>query len=196
MIAGNERLIVVLGMAHSGTTILTYVLWQHPGIVCCMDGDEAWVLENSWMHLEQAEPIQSVLDQHPLKRVLLKRPWNEVNHGDWMKREMPDARFIYCYRNFTDVSASWRKHSSMVSRSLREGGPDHQRETYAASWDRADALRTVVKWFRYHSHQCFVDHPTRTMEETTTWLELPPFEFDASLVGRCDIKSVLKNQQQ
>jgi hypothetical protein len=41
MISGNERLIVVFGMAHSGTTILTYVLNKHPETMLAVDGGES-----------------------------------------------------------------------------------------------------------------------------------------------------------
>ena len=41
MVAGQERLIVVLGMAHSGTTILTYVLKQHPDVILAVGGHDA-----------------------------------------------------------------------------------------------------------------------------------------------------------
>lgn len=58
VLSGNERLIIEVGLAHSGTTILTHVLRQHPEVVFVVNGSEAWILENTWLPLEQAEPIQ------------------------------------------------------------------------------------------------------------------------------------------
>lgn len=130
MIVGNERLIIVVGMAHSGTTILTYLLRQHPDAVCCTDGTEAWVLENTWLPFERQAPIQDLLARFPHKRVLLKRPWNVAKHRQWMENEMPSAKYLYCFRGFEDISKSWSKPKSFVDPRLRAGDQSYQRETY------------------------------------------------------------------
>jgi hypothetical protein len=192
MLNGNERLIIVLGMAHSGTTILTYILQKHPDVVCCTNGSEAWILENTWLPSEQADPIQQLLDKFPTKRVMLKRPWNEVWHGEWMKREMPNAKFIYCYRNFADISASWCKSNSMIDDSLRNGGVDHQKQFYEMCWQRGSEFGSTVSNFWQHYHQHFVENPKKVIAETAAWLGLSPYRFDVSLVSKhLNIKDVL-----
>ncbi len=192
MICGNERLIVVLGMAHSGTTILSYVLRQHPEVVCCTDGTEAWILENSWLPLEQAEPIERLLTRFATRRVLLKRPWNEVWHGDWMKREMPNASFIYCYRSFADTAASWCKPTSFVEDQLRFGGVEYQRNFYEMCWQRAQSFGSGVPCFRKHYHADFVADPAKVIAVAAAWLGLAPFKFNVGEVSSDkDIKSLL-----
>lgn len=197
MIEGNERLIIVVGMAHSGTTILAYLLQQHPDVVCCTDGTEAWILENTWLPLEQAEPIQQLLAKFPDKRLLLKRPWNGVYHGDWMQREMPNARYLYCLRNFEEISKSWLKPNSFVDSRLRDGGPKYQREFYDMCFKEASAFGSRVSHFRPMPHEHLLNNPKRVMAMTTMWLGLSPWRFDVSKVSRTtNIKDFLCVQPQ
>ena len=189
MIADNERLIIVLGMAHSGTTILTYLLRQHPEIYIVANGNEAWILENSWLPNELAEPIQGVLRRFPQKRILLKRPWNCVWHGEWMAREMPHARFIYCDRDFEAIAASWSKPTSFVDDRLRNGGLEHQRAHYEFCHERAETFAQSVPFFHRVDHSDFVRSPKETMARLAAWTGLPPFDYDVCEVGlRADIK--------
>lgn len=190
MIDCNDRLIIVLGMAHSGTTILTHILQKHPDVICGTDGAEAWILENIWLPLEQAEPIQQLLHNFPTKRILLKRPWNEVWHGEWMKREMPNAKFIYCYRSFLEISESWCKPNSMVDAELRDG--DHQKQFYEMCWECAGKFGSSVTHYRQHYHPDFVENPEKVIAEMATWLGLSPWMFDVTSVGNhLNIKDVL-----
>jgi hypothetical protein len=192
MISGNERLIVVFGMAHSGTTILTYVLNKHPETMLAVDGEKSWILENTWLPLEQGEPIQGFLATYPNKRLLLKRPWNEVWHGDWMRREMPNAKFIYCYRDFDEITKSWSKPTSFVNDMLRSGGIEYQRGYYQFCLEKAEAFARAVPFFYKLHHPRFVEDPKRVMAEISAWAGLAPFKFDVSQVS-CDknIKDVL-----
>lgn len=190
MLNGNERLIIILGMAHSGTTILTYVLQQHPDVMCCADGQEAWIMENTWIPSEQSKPIQEQLDRTN-KRILLKRPWAST-HGGWLKREMPNAKFICCYRNFVDISASWSKPTSFVADSLRNGGKDYQLSFYNEYWRHAINFSNGVPFFRRHYHLDFIANPAKIMSDICSWLGLRPFIFDVSQVSATkDIKELL-----
>jgi hypothetical protein len=192
MLAGNERLIVVVGMAHSGTTILTHVLRQHPEIGLAVNGSEAWILENTWLPLEQADPIQELLTNHTYKRVLLKRPWNSVWHGDWMKQEMPNAKFIYCYRDFEEIAKSWSKPTSFVDERLRNGGVEFQRSFYDMCVEASEAFGRTVPFYRKVYHPGFVENPKAMMAMIATWAGLTHFNFDVSQVGHNkDIKKVL-----
>jgi hypothetical protein len=178
MIFANERLIIVLGMAHSGTTILTYVLRQHPHLLCCVDGDEAWILENTWLPLEQSASIERTLTNRPTKRILLKRPWSCVNHGEWMAREMPNAKYIYCYRDFEDISASWSRPNSFVEVALQNGGVEYQREHYRMCLERAESFARGVPFFKKVDHRHFVENPSIVITDIAAWAGLEPFRFD------------------
>ena len=193
MITGNERLIVVLGMAHSGTTILTYVLKRHPDVMIAAEGTEAWIFENTWLPAEQGGPIQDLLTRRPTKRLLLKRPWCEVWNGEWMAREMPGARFVYCHRDFDEIAKSWSKPESLVDDALRNGGVDYQRDYYRTCWDKAEAFGRSVPFFRRFNHADFAARPGPVMADLAAWLGLAPFAFDVSKVGNGnDIKAIIR----
>jgi hypothetical protein len=183
MIVGNERLIIVLGMAHSGTTILAYVLKQHPQVLCFTDGTEAWLLENTLLLCAQTGSIQQLLNQYPNQRILLKRPWSCIRHADWLEREMPNARYLYCVRPFEEIAQSWAKPTSFIDDHLRHSGIPHQRNFYRHCLERAMTLGTRVPYFRTVHHPDLVADPTRIMAETATWLKLSPWDFDVSEVS-------------
>jgi hypothetical protein len=183
MLIGNERLIIIIGMAHSGTTILAYVLKQHPDVFCFTDGTEAWILENTLLLRARTEAIQQLLNQHPTKRILLKRPWTTMRHADWLEREMPNARYLYCLRPFEEIARSWAKPTSLVDDHLRHGGPTYQRNFYRHCLDRAMSFATKVPHFRTVHHPELVAEPKRIVEETATWLGLSGWTFDVSQVS-------------
>ena len=127
MIKNNEKIIVISGMAHSGTTILAYILQQHPEIYCFTNGDQACILENDLLLNKQNETIEFVINSHFPKRILLKRPWTECKVLDWFSQELPNARFIYCYKAFEDITKSWCKPTSWISEELRSASEEKQK---------------------------------------------------------------------
>lgn len=193
MINGDERLIIVLGMAHSGTTILTYVLNQHPGVSCCINGNEHAIMENDYLLVEDTVSIQALLNNEPQNRILLKRPWTEVWHAEWLKREMPNARYVYCYRNFEDISTSWSKPGSMVSSDLRDSGLEHQREFYDYCWKQAVDFSESVPYFYWHYHPTFImENPLKVVSILGNWLGLSRWYYDTSMVNKCiNIKDII-----
>lgn len=179
-------------MAHSGTTILTHVLRHHPEVRLAVSGSEAWILENTWLPFEETEPIRQLLADDPSRRIILKRPWNCLYHSDWMAREMPKARFIYCYRSFEETAKSWSKTTSLVDEQLRDGGLDYQQTFYQFCLKKAEAFSRRVRFFRKVFHPSFVASPAHTMATLATWLGLTPFEFELSQVAYDkDIKGLL-----
>jgi hypothetical protein len=197
MIIGNDRLIVVLGMAHSGTTIVAYILRQHPDVVVAVGGYEGWILENTWLPREESQPIQNLLNENPDKRVLLKRPWNEVHHPEWMHREMPDATFIYCVRPFEAISQSWSRRNSFVDSRLRNGGVHYQRLFYQMSLAKGNAFGRTVQHFHVIENGSFIAKPAQTMQDIASWVGLAPWEFDVSTVSSDkNIKRILSRERR
>ena len=189
LIDENERLIVVLGMAHSGTTSLTYILQQHPETVCCVNGNESRLFENDWLLSEQATPIQALLKKIS-KRIILKRPWVCVDHADFLVREMPNAKFVYCYRSFEEMSKSWSKSNSFIYPALRKD-LTLQKETYIKCLDRAETFKNRIPFFKKIFHPDFVANPKVT-NDLVEWLDLTPFNFNFKEISYSkNIKTIL-----
>lgn len=194
MIKDNDRLIIILGMAHSGTTILSYLLNQHPSIVTAKNGSEEWIFENSWLPNREKEPIEEILSNNPGKRVLLKRPWTEVYHSDWQLEEMPYSKYIYSWRDIEKTSESWSKPDSLVSQELRESCFEHHRAVYSRCWEAARKFREHAKFFKSLYHPNLLNNPNEEMKKINNWLGLENFEYDVSKVSKeINIKRVLLN---
>jgi hypothetical protein len=193
----DDRLIIILGMAHSGTTILTYVLKQHPNIVCCINGNEELNLENDYLVTEETQNIQDLLLRFPDHRIMLKRPWTEVWHANWLRREMPNAKFIYCYRGFEDIAESWSKPTSMVSSDLRDGSIEFKKEYYDYCFECARVFSETVPNFHWHYYPTFVmESPARVAIRLIDWLNLKRVRFDTSMVGKSvNIKDVILKER-
>lgn len=194
-ISGNDRLIIILGMAHSGTTILAHVLSQHPDVVLAANGQTAVLLENEWLVNADPGPIQALLQKHSDKRVLLKRPWNEIRQAEWMAQVMPDARYIYCVREFHAIATSWKKPTSLVEKKLRDCNCRQMAGYFAWCRDKADRFAATVAHCCEHCHEAFLADPATIMEDTAAWLGLAPFSFDVSQVGTTDIKAALASKK-
>lgn len=183
MIISNERLIVVLGMAHSGTTILTYILKQHPNIFCGTNGMESWIFENDWLPRENPVPIQELINKYPTKRILIKRPWNCVKHGKWMQDEMPNAKYLYCLRPFEEISVSWSKPTSFIDISLRNSSLEDKKTYYNMCYEKGIEFGLRVQFFKVINNLDFIKNPEQVISDLSNWLELTPFKFNLSQVS-------------
>ncbi len=191
MIPGNERLIIVCGMAHSGTTILTHILRQHPNIKLITNGNESWLLENDWLPNEDSQAIANCLAENPNKRILLKRPWNVLHHGDWMAKEMPDAKFIYCDRPFSQIRKSWSKLTSLVDAKLRFDS-NLQSEVYSKSVESLIGFSSRVNNIQIFPLTALMENPQEKVNRLTEWIGLSSFEFETSAVnGPLKIRTLL-----
>lgn len=193
MIDQNERVIIVMGMAHSGTTILTYLLSQHPEIFCFVDAEPAFLLENTLLPDRNSKKIRYLLRKKSTakKRILLKRPWATYYTG-WLLSEMPGARYIYCQRSFEDISISWSKPGSYVNGVLRDGSSEFQQNHYNDDLRRAEDFESQAKHFKRFNHKNLLAEPAIAMNELSKWLGLSFFEWDVSKVSKeNNIKSVI-----
>lgn len=182
MIKDNKRLIIITGMPHSGTTILTYILKQHPDILCYIDGNEGWLLENDLLLSENSEEIEKILYQNLEKIILLKRPLSEVKKANWMKNEMPDAKYIYCYKTFDDINLSWIKPTSFCPE-LREACDDERKRFYRNSWDAAMQFGENLKYFKKIFYNNFLENPSSIMRDLSNLANLPFYDFEFSEVS-------------
>lgn len=186
MISGNERLIIISGMAHSGTTILTYLIKQHPDLFCHTDGQESWLLENSLLFECNSDGIQNLLNHNP-KRIILKRTWC-FKHYNWLNQQMPNAKYIYCLRDFDPISASWSKPNSFVSNKTRTS--NDQKSIYDLNLECAMKLKSMVSHFQIVRHVDLLLDPKHVMSNIGEWLNIH-YDWDTSVVSKIDIKSLL-----
>jgi hypothetical protein len=113
---GDNRLLIVLGMARAGTTIFAHALASHPRIYLHRDGSEAFVLENECLKSRNLSEVQRIINLHlNAQYILLKRPWKE-RHYAWFKTHLPGARHFICIRNREEVIRSWRSTGNWAVR--------------------------------------------------------------------------------
>jgi len=179
-IPNHERLIIVLGMARSGTTIFTYVLCRHPQIALFRGGPEAWVLENQCLLNRNAQRIGRVAEMFPgAHYVTLKRPWQE-EQGEWFQQHLPRARFIVLIRNRESVIKSWQSTGrwAIGNRPLAKTNPDDYYEYFLA---HALTLPELVGPDRCQlvKYEDLIDRPKFLFQQLAEWLDLPPL-FDLS----------------
>lgn len=179
----NERLIVVLGMARSGTTIFTYVLCRHPQIALFRDGPEAWLLENDCLPRRQADRIGRVTSLFPdAKYVVLKRPWQE-EHAEWLHQHLPRARFIVLLREREGIKRSWATSGrwALCGRQQALTDPDACYDTYL---NHAMRLPEVVgtERCRIIRYEQMLQEPNAVFEDLADWLGVER-QFDSTPIG-------------
>lgn len=194
MIKDNERLIIVLGMAHSGTTIISYILRQHPNVAVATDGNESWILENTSLPREDNSTIQRLLDTHPQKYVLMKRPWNCVYHTDWMSREMPNAKYIYCQKTFSEINKSWSKRFSFIEDKLKNSSVEEKCKFYNMCLAKGTELSEKVSYFYKVHYSDFAQNAESIIKDIANWIGLKSFTFDMSKANNNNIKFTLKDE--
>jgi hypothetical protein len=123
-------MIAILGMAHSGTTVMASTLAQCPDLCLYTSGRQGWLLEcdeiapgKKW----NAAKLKAVQAKHPNKELLIKRPWAESQY-EWWDEHFPDVKMICMIRPFVDVHASWTGKRSLC--------PDLKNATIDECWER------------------------------------------------------------
>ncbi|HQU46294.1 MAG TPA: sulfotransferase [Pirellulales bacterium] len=191
-IPNHARLIVVLGMARSGTTIFTYVLCRHPQIALFREGPEAWLLENDCLPRRQAGRIGRAAGLFPeATYVVLKRPWQE-EHAEWLHQQLPRARFIVLLRDREAIKRSWATTGrwALDDRPQALTDPD---ACYDAYLKHAMRLPEVVGGERCRTirYERMVQQPKAVFEELADWLGVER-RFDCTPIGnglhwRCEL---------
>jgi hypothetical protein len=190
MIKDNHRIIIIFGMARSGTTIFTHVLSQHPSIFLFHN---VYNYENNLIFPQKTEEIEEIVASHPGKFVLFKRPWSE-KLTNFFKEEMPDATYLYILKNFDDIALSW-KRTTWVSEELRNAEIEEKRKHYdemlAIAKKFPQELNT--KKFKIVHYNHFVADPKQTMRECCQLIGINftkkvgqkfEFLFDTSMVKK------------
>lgn len=196
MIQENHRIIIIFGMAHSGTTIFAKTLAQCPQIHPFINGSEAWIFENNQLGSrtdEDASFIQDALLRLPKDHfIMLKRPWAEIDPV-FFKKHMPNASF-YCFlKSFLDIKNSWSKPTSFVPKPLKID-PTEQSNQYWLHLRAATNFPVILDTKRYQiiEYGYFVSHPENVFKHVCEDLKIK-YQFDISEISPLgDVKTALR----
>jgi hypothetical protein len=180
----HERLIIVLGMARSGTTIFTYVLCRHPQIALFRGGPEAWLLENDCLLRRQTRRIGRAAALFPeAKYVVLKRPWQE-EHAEWLHEHMPRASFVVLVRDRESIKRSWATTGrwALSGRRQAQTDPDACYDKYYQYALRLPETLDRQRCRIIHYEQ-MIQQPEAVFAELADWLGVER-RFDCTPIGQ------------
>jgi hypothetical protein len=181
------KYIIVVGMAHSGTTILTRTLSQHPSVVCYRTGPQAWLYENDALASGDAFPVFEFAARQSVPYILMKRPW--VCHRPYfLVANWPDAYYLYMQREREEIFKSWAKPTSMVETRTERAV---QEAKYNDSLEAAARLEAMVPHFLRIKHEELCLDPAAIFKQIIKFTDLPDFGFDFSEINSVDIKKLL-----
>lgn len=179
-----ERLIVIGGCAHSGTTPLAYVLAQHPQCFLSVQGSEKWLLETDTLPAHNLDLIEALLAANPTKYLILKRPWIEADEA------LPRlTKHVFCM--VKDKGAqfkSWSKPRSLIWPKMRNNAAV-MADTYATYVEAANKFNVI-------QYAEFLANPQQVLDGIIAKVGLSPFTFDTSFIGEGrDVKQrILKSR--
>lgn len=181
MIEHNENIVIVCGMAHSGTTIVTHILRQNPNLNLCVSGHMVHILENDFLRHADTEAIKKLLTNK--KRILLKKPWVECDHKDWLIQNMPNAYYIYCTKNREKLIDRWGRPDSFVLPSFRKTSRKEKENRYDECYANALELQSKLKRFMVIENKTLIENPASTFKNINNFLDLEHFNYDVSEVS-------------
>lgn len=195
MIKDNDRIIIVFGMARSGTTVFTHVLSQHYKIY---NFHNVYNYENDLIFDKNWQEMEKIVGQWPNKKVLFKRPWSE-QLVDFYLEHMPDAHYIAMLKPFEMINKSWQK--SHWTRKLWQDTDEERRHKYDHHVSLLDEYRGKVK-IKTVDYPKFASQPEQVMDEVCDFLGLLSYRrlgkafkpaFDTSMVKPGGDWGFLKN---
>ncbi len=191
----SMKFIIIVGMAHSGTTILTRTLSQHPSIICYRSGNEAWLYENDALAAGVAAPIFEFAAKQSAPYLLMKRPW--VDHRpNFLLANFPDAYYLYTQREKEEIFKSWAKPDSMVDQAARTDR-NIQDGKYNDSLEMSRCLEARVPHFLRIKHEELCYNPDGIFKQITELIGLSYFNFNfVEINKRVDIKRLLRLRQK
>jgi hypothetical protein len=166
-----SRLIVVCGMARTGSTALTAYIGTHPDVVLVVDGAQWYRAETDLVQDDiQWDVIDRLLEASKPKYVLIKRPWLERRLEFFERARM--AKVIVCFRGKEALFRSW--NTSLMAGEEGRHNPDKVYDgqiAYCESLLDCGALRM--------DHEDLGPHQAKRLGE---FLGIDPNGFDASRI--------------
>lgn len=177
--------IIILGMAHTGTTALAKYIGSGKHFVNYTNGREAYLMEcDELLYRRQNDLVvlQKLVEESGAKRYVFKRPWME-EHWGWFADYFPEAIYFVMYRPFPDVQRSWRKPESLAERGLNTASIESAYLTFDYYWRHAAALVTNLKNAQFLDYQLFARRP-RVVDHLLCERYGITDEFDTSVVRK------------
>ncbi len=157
------RPVFVIGCGHTGTTLLTARLGNHPA-VAVIPKETSWFIPTRLLALSR-HYFRRELDRcaREGKSVLVEKTPKHVHCVDRIAALLPDARFIFMTRNPLDTVASLKK---------RFGSFEFALDRWLIDNAPAIALKPspAVMWVRYED---FVSDPHTQAERIAEFLHIP-----------------------
>lgn len=195
MINGNEKLIIICGMAHSGTTIVAHILRQHPDFTLFNNGSMSFILENDFLLDANTEKIASLIQKE--KRIVLKRPWVENHRTDWLIENMPESYYIYCIKNKESIIKSWSAPGSYVNPKFRNSSYEEKSKSYDTCYSSAMRLKEKVKNFMIVENEKLISSPRKMFNDINAFLNAKDFTYNLSDVSAANsIKTKLIDERK
>lgn len=111
-----RRLIVVTGMARSGTSVTTAFIGSHPDVRLAIGGACWPVAETDLIRPEMGEPdwesIDELLRDNYPHRVLIKQPW--MMSSETFSRAIRPAKVVVCLRDRRNQVGGWNNTRDRV----------------------------------------------------------------------------------
>jgi len=195
MINNDHKLIIICGMPHSGTTILTYILRQNPDFMLFTNGTEINLLENDLLPLAKTEEIEKI--DKTKKRIILKRPWVECGQVDWLIENMPNAYYIYCFREKENIIETWSSNKCVIGLEFIRSSYEYKIKQYEKCYENAAKLKKNVKNFMVVNYSELTSNSKKIFYNINEFLNCLKFDYDLSCIfSGNSIKKIIQEEQQ
>jgi len=137
------RLIVVCGMARTGTSATAAYIGTHPDVTLLVGGGLWYVAETDVMkNGVKWHVIDALLKREPLKRLAVKQPWLEGDPSFFKRAQ--GAKVVVCRRSYDTIEYGWLK-SEMVGQACK-CDPKKVYSTYEAFGAYLRMLGAIEVW--------------------------------------------------
>jgi hypothetical protein len=146
------------------------------------------LLENDWLKNYDTEQIMNVVAAHTA--TLMKMPNISAFHQDYAASNFPDAYYVYCCKPFEAIAASWSRPNSQAVAHVKYGSLEYQKLVYDWWLAGSAVMERRVPHFYRIDHPMLLENAKALLDKLTAWLELPPHDYDCTIVGGINVKEL------
>lgn len=157
--------VFIVGCGHTGTTILTRILAEHPQVFSILDETGMFLRSNRIWRVPQIAR-QAVRSGRP---VFVEKTPRHIHHIERIKRAFPNYRLIVTFRDGRDVTASLTKRYRDFDKAFIRW----KRDTEASLNALSDSF--AMRW----QYENFVENPEASIRAVCQHIGIP---FSASML--------------